>query len=89
MTFGAFTIASRKCPASLPLSACARSFARARGALHVSLSARQIYPGSEIHILSMTRYPYRIYYTVSAVAVVILHIRHTARLDPDLGELGE
>jgi plasmid stabilization system protein ParE len=43
---------------------------------------------SEIRILSLTRYPYRIYYTVTAAAVVILHIRHTARLDPDLGELG-
>jgi hypothetical protein len=37
----------------------------------------------------VTRYPYLIYYTVSAVAVVILHVRHSARLDPDLGELGE
>jgi hypothetical protein len=34
------------------------------------------------------RYPYRIYYTVTAVAVVILHVRHSARLDPDLSELG-
>jgi plasmid stabilization system protein ParE len=42
----------------------------------------------EVRLLSLTRYPYRIYYTVTAVAVVILHIRHTARLDPDLGELG-
>jgi len=32
--------------------------------------------------------PYRVYYTITAVAVVILHIRHTARIDPDLGELG-
>jgi hypothetical protein len=37
--------------------------------------------------LSLTRYPYRIYYTVTAVAVVILHIRRTARLDPEAGEL--
>ena len=39
--------------------------------------------------LAPIRYPYRIYYTVTAVAVVILHIRHTSRLDPDLGELEE
>jgi plasmid stabilization system protein ParE len=38
----------------------------------------------EIRILSVRRYPYRIYYTVTAVA----HIRHSARLDPDLRELG-
>jgi plasmid stabilization system protein ParE len=43
----------------------------------------------EVRLLSLARYPYRIYYTVTAVAVVILHIRHSARLDPDLGELGE
>jgi plasmid stabilization system protein ParE len=37
--------------------------------------------------LAPIRYPYRIYYTVTAVAVVILHIRHSARLDPDLSKL--
>jgi plasmid stabilization system protein ParE len=37
--------------------------------------------------LAPIRYPYRIYYTVTAVAVVILHIRHSARLDPDLGDM--
>lgn len=41
-----------------------------------------------IRILPPTRYPYRIYYTVTADAVVVLHIRHSARRDPDLGELG-
>ena len=41
-----------------------------------------------IRILPPTRYPYRIYYTVTDVAVVILHIRHSARHDPDLGDLG-
>jgi plasmid stabilization system protein ParE len=42
----------------------------------------------DVRVLSLTRYPYRMYYTVSEVAVVILHIRHTSRLDPDPGELG-
>ncbi len=41
----------------------------------------------DVRILSLRRYPYRLYYTVTAVAVVILHIRHTSRLDPNLGEL--
>ena len=40
-----------------------------------------------IRILPPTRYPYRIYYTVAAEAVVILHIRHSARRDPDLDDL--
>jgi plasmid stabilization system protein ParE len=37
----------------------------------------------QIRILPPTRYPYRIYYTVQEDDVVILHIRHTARLAPD------
>jgi toxin ParE1/3/4 len=53
-------------------------------ARHPELGLRTSSP--EIRILSPTRYPYRIYYTVTADAVIILHIRHTARrnLDPDL-----
>jgi plasmid stabilization system protein ParE len=40
----------------------------------------------EIRILPPTRYPYRIYYTIQGVDVVILHVRHTARSGPtDLG----
>jgi hypothetical protein len=42
----------------------------------------------DVRVLTLTRYPYRMYYTVSEVAVVILHIRHTSRVDPDLDELG-
>lgn len=41
----------------------------------------------EIRILPPTRYPYRLYYTVTADAVIVLHIRHTARRDPDTSEL--
>ena len=40
-----------------------------------------------IRILPPTRYPYRIYYTLTAEAVVVLHVRHSARRDPDLGDL--
>jgi plasmid stabilization system protein ParE len=58
-----------------------------RLALQPFLLGRPI-SGSEIRILSLTRYPYHVYYTVTAVAVVILHIRHMSRLDPDLSELG-
>ena len=36
-----------------------------------------------IRVLPPTRYPYRIYYTLMADAVVILHVRHSARRDPE------
>lgn len=42
---------------------------------------------SETRILSPTRYPYRIYFTVRPDAVIILHIRHTSRPLPDLDDL--
>ena len=41
----------------------------------------------QIRILSPTRYPYRIYYTIAADAVIVLHIRHTARQTPERGDL--
>jgi toxin ParE1/3/4 len=37
----------------------------------------------KVRVLSATRYPYVIYYTVKSDEVVILHIRHTARRLPD------
>ena len=40
-----------------------------------------------IRILSPGLYPYRIYFTVTSDAVVILHIRHTSRLEPEADEL--
>jgi plasmid stabilization system protein ParE len=40
-----------------------------------------------IRVLSPTKYPYRIYFTVLATEVVILHIRHTSRQLPELGTL--
>ncbi|MEQ1712559.1 MAG: type II toxin-antitoxin system RelE/ParE family toxin [Hyphomicrobium sp.] len=32
-----------------------------------------------VRVLSPTRYPYRIYFTIDGNTIVILHIRHTAR----------
>jgi len=40
----------------------------------------------DIRILPPTRYPYRIYYTITDEAIVILHIRHSARRDPDIAD---
>jgi toxin ParE1/3/4 len=33
----------------------------------------------DVRILSPTKYPYRIYFMVTDRAVIILHVRHTAR----------
>jgi toxin ParE1/3/4 len=41
----------------------------------------------QIRILSPGRYPYRIYFTRTPDAVVILHIRHTARWAVDVAKL--
>ncbi len=40
-----------------------------------------------IRVLPPTRYPYRIFYTITPDAIVILHIRHSARRDPDFTNL--
>lgn len=41
----------------------------------------------DIRLVPPTRYPYRMYYTLTAEAVIVLHIRHSARRDPDLNDL--
>jgi plasmid stabilization system protein ParE len=41
----------------------------------------------DIRLLPPTRYPYRVYYTVMPEAVIVLHVRHSARRDPHLDEL--
>ena len=45
--------------------------------------------GSEpdIRVLAPSRYPYRIYYMIRNDEVIILHVRHTARREPDFGRL--
>lgn len=43
---------------------------------------------ADIRILPPTKYPYRIYYTLTDDAVVILHIRHSSRIEPEARELG-
>jgi plasmid stabilization system protein ParE len=40
----------------------------------------------DIRVLPPTRYPYRIFYTITADTVVILHIRHSARSEPDFSD---
>jgi toxin ParE1/3/4 len=42
---------------------------------------------SRIRVLTPTKYPYRIYYSLTPTTVIILHIRHTARRPLDLSSL--
>jgi toxin ParE1/3/4 len=42
---------------------------------------------ADIRILPPTRYPYRVYYAIARDVVIVLHIRHSARRDPDLTNL--
>ena len=42
---------------------------------------------AHIRILPPLRHPYRIYYTTTVDAVFILHVRHTARREPELDDL--
>jgi plasmid stabilization system protein ParE len=43
----------------------------------------------DIRILPPSRYSYRIYYSVLQETVIILHVRHTSRSDPELPTLGQ
>ena len=42
-----------------------------------------------VRVVELTRYPYRIFHVVEADALVILHIRHSAREYPPPHELHE
>ena len=44
---------------------------------------------ADIRVLPPTRFPYRIYYTLAADAVIILHIRHSARREPNSQDFDE
>ena len=41
-----------------------------------------------IRVLPVVRFPYLIYFVVQSDEVIILHVRHGARRDPDPSELG-
>jgi plasmid stabilization system protein ParE len=40
-----------------------------------------------IRVLPPTRYPYRIYYTIIDDTVIVLHVRHASRREPNLAGL--
>jgi plasmid stabilization system protein ParE len=44
-------------------------------------------PTPTFRILPPTHYPYRVYYAIARDFVIVLHIRHSARRDPDLTSL--
>jgi plasmid stabilization system protein ParE len=68
---------------SRPAADRVRRHFQARAAMLLQ-GTRMGVPSSQpgVRILQPTRYPYRIYYTVQANEIVILHIRHTARQSP-------
>jgi toxin ParE1/3/4 len=45
-------------------------------------SARQVAQRPGVRVIPLVRYPYKIFYRVTAEAVEILHIRHDARREP-------
>ena len=72
-----------------------QSAERVRSHLQERIRRLGRFPGSgiqssdaAIRILSPAKYPYRIYFTVTATAVVVLHIRHTSRQSPAPFDLG-
>jgi plasmid stabilization system protein ParE len=46
-------------------------------------SARRLEQRSEVRVVPVLRYPFRIFYRVAAVEIEILHIHHTSR-DPEV-----
>jgi toxin ParE1/3/4 len=47
-----------------------------------SQSAQQVADRPGVRMVPLVRYPYKIFYRVTADTVQILHIRHTARREP-------
>src|SRR4051812_49075176 len=45
-------------------------------------SARRVGADEDIRVAPLVRYPYKIFYRVTAQAVEILHVHHAARQDP-------
>ncbi len=44
-------------------------------------SAPRVADRPGVRVVTMTRYPYKVFYLVTAEAVTILHIHHAARRD--------
>jgi len=45
-------------------------------------SSRRVETGEDIRVAPIVRYPYKVFYRITAQAVEILHIHHAARQDP-------
>ena len=50
-------------------------------------SGRALTQRPSVRVIPLTRYPYLVFYTVSADELCILHIRHGARVPVEAGEL--
>ena len=53
--------------------------------VHPMIGPESDEPGVRIRLV--TPYPYRVYYRIKPDAVEILHVRHTARREPDPSEV--
>ena len=49
-------------------------------------SAPEVEQRSGVRIVPLIRYPYKIFYRVTAAAIEIVHVHHTARAQPRSGE---
>jgi toxin ParE1/3/4 len=45
-------------------------------------SARRVIERPDVRVVSLVRYPYRVFYRVTEEAIEILHIHHTSRRAP-------
>jgi toxin ParE1/3/4 len=54
---------------------------------HFPASGRTLEERPDVRVIPLGNYPYRLFYTVSAGELIILHIRHSAREPVDPGEL--
>jgi plasmid stabilization system protein ParE len=52
---------------------------------HAPESAPRVSQRSQVRVVSVVRYPFRIFYRARAEAIDILHIRHTSRRPANLG----
>jgi hypothetical protein len=62
-------------------------FERSSNIAHFPASGRTLEERSDVRVIPLGSYPYRLFYTVSGGEMIILHIRHSAREPVDSSEL--
>ncbi|MBC8013811.1 MAG: type II toxin-antitoxin system RelE/ParE family toxin [Methyloceanibacter sp.] len=54
---------------------------------HFPVSGRRLEERPAVSVIPLGNYPYKIFYTTSDDALIVLHIRHSARKPAEPGEL--